>query len=134
MDYKKIKTFEDACKDQNIDPSALPDVSKLPVGIGKFLIAAYKLAVINVSLNKNDKGEPTKADWSDSDEAKWFPWMEVEADEESRSGSGLSFGVAGFDRSDTRVASRLTCRSREIARYFFEQFKGLWEDYILHRD
>lgn len=60
MDYKKIKTFEDACKDQGIDPAVLPDVAKLQPGMQKFLTAAYKLSVINVSLNKDKKGDATK--------------------------------------------------------------------------
>src|SRR3954471_1523545 len=95
MDYKSIKTFEDACEDQSIDPAVLPDVSMLTQGMGKFITAAYKLSVIGVSLNKDKKGNATKADWNDTDEAKWFPWMEVEADDEHPSGSGLSFRGPG---------------------------------------
>jgi hypothetical protein len=134
MDYKSIKTFEDACEDQSIDPAVLPDVSMLAPGMGKFLTAAYKLSVIGVSLNKDKKGNATKADWNDTDQYKWYPWMDVEADDEHPSGSGLSFYDTDYADSVTYVASRLTSRKSEIAEYFFEQFKDLWEDYILDRD
>lgn len=134
MDFKSIKTFEDACTDQGIDAKVLPDVSALPEGMQKFLTAAFKLSVINVSLNKDTKGSPTKANWSNSDEYKYLPWFKVKASKKNPSGSGLSFSDFGCVSSGTRVASRLTCRSSEIAKYFGEQFIDLWEDYILHKD
>lgn len=134
MDFKKIKTFEDACADQGIDAAVLPDVAMLTTGMRKFLTAAFKLSVINVSLNKDDQGAETRANWSDDDELKYFPWFEVKASKKNPSSSGLSFGDFVYDLSCTDVASRLTCRSSEIAKYFGEQFIDLWEDYILHKD
>lgn len=135
-DFREIKSYEDACADQQIDPARLPDVSMLPAGLAKFITAATKLSVIAVSLNKDADGNERKANWNDHRDYKWSAWFDVDADKENPSGSGLSFSGAGYGRSNTRVASRLTCRSEEIAEYFYgsDNFKALWEDYILHRD
>lgn len=134
MDYKTITSYEKACEDQKRDPALRPDVSMLEPGLQKFLMAAYELAIANRSLNKDKEGNVTKANWSNIDEEKWFPWMDVEADEENPSGSGLSFFDTGFGYSFTYVASRLTSREAKIAKFFFENFKSQWEDYILDRD
>lgn len=87
-----------------------------------------------MSLNRAENGAETKANWADEDEYKYYPWFDVKADEANPSGSGLSVADYAYDYSTTYVASRLTCRSREIAKYFGEQFIELWEDYILHKD
>lgn len=133
--YTDIKLFEDACKDQGIDPVAImPDFSMLPTGLGNFLRSGLRLAIVNVSINKDEDGKEWKPNWSDEDEYKYFPWMDVEADDEKPSGSGLSFRVTGYAYSVTTVASRLMCRDRERAKYIFEQFKSDWENYILYRE
>lgn len=133
FNYNQIKTYEDACSDQNKDPLAIPDFSMLPEGQAKYLAAALKLAIIADSLNKDDNGNLTKADWNNTDERKWSNFMNVEADEEHPSGSGLSFDVAACVSSFASVPARLTCRIEEISEYFFTQFKDIWEDFILHR-
>lgn len=133
MDYKTITSYEKACQDQKRDPALRPDVSMLEPDLQKFLMAAYELAIVNRSLNKDKKGNVTKANWNTGEE-KWFPWMDVEADDDHPSGSGLSFYATGFGRSGTNVASRLTSRESKIAKFFFENFKSQWEDYILDRD
>lgn len=134
FDYKKIDSYEAACADQGRDPEAAPNVSKLPEGEARYILAAHKLAVIAVSLNRDEDGNPTKANWNDTSEYKWFPWMRVHADKDTPSGSALSLYVTAYVLSFAVVPARLTCREEEVAEYFFEQFKPLWEDYILHRE
>lgn len=124
MNYTDIKTFEDACKHQNIDPNNLPNVSALAPGMQKFILANYKLAIIAQALNNNKK-----ADWSNWDEYKFTPWFEIE-----KTGAGFSFSLFAYWCAHTVVGSRLTFRSREIALYAGKQFEDLYKDLILHID
>lgn len=129
MNYTEIKTFEDACKATNKNPETLPDVSMLSLGMAKFILANYKLAIIAEALN-----EGKKADWSNWDEWKYFPWFEIKADKTNPSGSG--FSDSGYDDwfTVTDVGSRLSFRSRELALYAGKQFEELYKDLILHND
>jgi hypothetical protein len=129
MNYKKIKTFEDACKAVNVDPTKLPDVSMLTPGMQKFIMANYKLSIIAEALN-----EGKKADWFNWDEYKYFPWFEINADESNRSGVGFSDSDYVLWRTFTGVGSRLSFRSRELALYAGKQFEELYKDLILHND
>ena len=38
FDFKSIKTFEDACKKEGINPLQLPDMSMIDLGMGKALL------------------------------------------------------------------------------------------------
>lgn len=129
MDYKKIKSYEDACADQGKDPAALPDYSKcgLSAREEKFNLAAFKLSRIAVSLNKQ-KGKV----WTPGpDDRRYYPWMWWKEDATRASGSGLSFFACVGGRSFSDVASRLTFRTSDIATYAFEQFRDLYEDMII---
>ena len=117
----KIKTFEDACKALNIDPSkALLDVSGMPVHHQKATIAHAKLVIIAEALN-----EGWKPDWKNSSEWKYYPWFRMS------SGSGLAYYVCGTHSSYSPVGSRLCFKSSDLAEYAGEQFKDLYEDYFL---
>ncbi len=129
-DYK-IKSFEDACASESIDPALLPDVSIIPEGLGRWLIAGYKLAVIIAAVNREDNGgekwEPSYIDGK----PKFSPWPDIEADEANPAGSGFSRFVCGYDYSGTDVGSRLCFRSREGCEYVFETFEELYKDLLL---
>ena len=84
FDYKTIKSFEDACAKEGVDPTNLPGVSMIDKGMGKALIAAYKLFVIFKAIN--DGWTPN---WNDSSEWKYFPLLEVAADKARPSGFGF---------------------------------------------
>jgi len=130
MDYKKIKTFEDACKDQGKNINAVPDYSKAMLSLGeeKFNLAVFKLSRIAISLNKTDKGKEWKPGPGD---IRYYPWLWWENDNDKPSGSGLSFYDCDLVRSYTTVASRLTFRTSAIAEYAFKQFQELYEDLII---
>lgn len=131
MDFTKIASYEDACKDQGRDPGCRPDVSMLTPGLQKFINAAFELAVITKSLNKDEEGKQLKADWTGS-EWNHYPWWLVKgATEENPSGSGLSLCGVGLDRSCACVASRLTTREEEASEYSAKTFPELWKDFIL---
>lgn len=123
----KITSFEEACKALNIEP-IVPDFSAVPEQHRKALEAHYKLVIIAEAVN-----EGWKPDWDDTDQYKYYPWFDVEADEEQTSGSALSF--LGYYCADSYagVGSRLAFKNSDIAKYMGTQFKELYEDYFLFK-
>ena len=121
FDYKTIKTFEDACKKLNLDPTKLPDISGIPEEFAKPLIAAYKLYVIYKAVN-ND----WIPDWGNWKQYKYYPWFEV-----SSSGFGFSGAAYFCDDTHTAVGSRLCTDSSEKALYIANQFEAEYKDHLL---
>jgi hypothetical protein len=123
--YTNIKTFEDACKVLNLDPSTtLPDVSMLPEIHQKAITAHCKLVLIAQALNLNQDGSQWKPDWDDDDQFKYYPWFVMGS-------SGFRFidYVLYYGSSD--AGSRLCFRDSEVAQYAGEQFQELYSDYFL---
>jgi hypothetical protein len=110
-----IKTFEDACAIAGEDPND----KKFTEGT-KDEIAYKKLKVIVKVLN-----EGWYPNWENSDEYKYVPWFEYS------SGSGFSDG--GYDCWDAAsgVGSRLCFKTRELAEYAANQFKGIYNDFLI---
>ncbi|HCS21076.1 MAG TPA: hypothetical protein DIW47_11045, partial [Bacteroidetes bacterium] len=69
MKKQLIKSFEEACKKQGLDPKVLPVVTGLPEKYQQRLIKRYKQMVVTDALN--DGWEP---DWTDG-KWKYYPWM-----------------------------------------------------------
>lgn len=131
-DYK-IKSFEDACTSEGVDPTKLPDVSMLPEDTGKWLINGYKLSVIIAAINREDNGgEKWEPDYSDPNQRKYYPWPWVKADKETPAGSGFSgFGCVGV-YSIAAVGSRLCYRSYDAMEYGYRTFETeLYKEYLL---
>lgn len=122
----KIKTFEDACTQLGIDAQALPDVSLLPTKHRNALLAHYKLVIIAEALN-----EGWQPNWNDWDEAKYFPYFEVEASEDKPSGFGFSDTDCAYWGASAVVCSRLCFRTAELAKYAGKQFVELYKEYFL---
>jgi len=124
FDYKTIKSFEDACKKEGVDPEKLPDVSMIPEDFRKPIIAAYKLMIVFQAINNG-----WKADWSDWDQYKYYPWFQVLS-----SGFGFDGSAYYSAYSYASVGSRLCTDSSEKALYIAEQFKGLYKDFFLYSE
>lgn len=124
FDFRTIKSFEDACVKESIDPEKLPDVSMIPEEFAKPIIAAYKLLVIFKAINNG--WEP---DWSNYDQWKYYPWFGVLS-------SGFGFSGSHYDcgRTATAVGSRLCTHTSEKALYIAEQFKAEYQDYFLYSE
>ena len=115
----RIKTFEDACRELNIQPSELNVSGHLEKHFDS--IAAYsKLIIIAEALNEG--WTPT---WSNNNETKYYPWFELS------SGSGLSYGDFDYQRSDSLVGSRLCFKSKELAIYAGKQFTELYKQFFI---
>lgn len=120
----KVKTFEDACRELNINSGQLKVSypSSIESGLGKAIIAHARLMIIAKALN-----EGWEPDWSNDDENKYFPWFDME---DSASGG---FSCRDYDDGWTgsHVGSRLCFKSAELAKYAGTQFKDLYEEYFV---
>jgi hypothetical protein len=127
----KIKTFEDACAHLN-RATTLPNVDGLPKGLGKYLIAEYKIATIVEALNNEANGNQAwQPDWNNQNQYKYYPWFWVDASDEKPAGFGFSISYYGITYSSTGVGSRLCFLSAELALYAGEQFKDLYQEKLL---
>ncbi len=124
FDYKTIKTFEDACKKENIDPEKLPGVNDLPEDLKKPIIAVYKLFLIFLAINNG-----WKPDWSNSNQYKYYPWYWVLS-----SGFGFDFSDDSFTLTTTYVGSRLCTDTSDKAKYIASQFEKEYQEYLLYSE
>jgi hypothetical protein len=107
---ERIKTFEDAQRETGRPD--VPEFENLPEDLRDYFKAQYKMIVIAEALN-----EGWKADWSNSNQKKWFPWLYM-------SSSGFAFGGTVYSYSNTVAGngSRLCLKSGELATYAGKQF------------
>ncbi|MGN6601213.1 MAG: hypothetical protein ACTHK8_02115 [Ginsengibacter sp.] len=114
----RIKTWEDACEDQGLDPyQALP--YKSPKDEHEEAVNGFaQMCIIAKSLNGDWKG-----DLSDEDQPKYYPWFE-------RSGSALSYGGYVDWYADSNCGVRLSYRDRETAEYAGRQFLHIYNKFI----
>lgn len=123
FDYTSIKTFEDASKKQGIEPQ-LPEIMAVHTEAIKSMIAYYKLVIIFLAINNG--WTPV---WSNSNQYKYFPYFWVLS-------SGFGFGGSGYVyvRSHSGAGSRLCTDTREKALYIAEQFKDIYQEYLLYSE
>ena len=122
FDYTTIKSFEDACMKENIDPLMLPDASMIPESFRKAIINAYKLMIIFKAINNG-----WVPNWKNRDEYKYFPWFYV-----SPSGAGLSHSVFRYAFTSTAVSSRLCTDTSEKALFIAKQFEAEYKEFLLY--
>ena len=121
--YTDIKTFEDACIKENLDPNTvIPDFSLFPENDRQAMIAHAKLIIIAKAINGD-----WVPDWTDSDQWKYYPWFKMG----SSSGVGFSYGVCAYWYTGSRVGSRLCFENREKAKYVGTQFQELYKSYFV---
>jgi hypothetical protein len=121
FDFRSIQKPEDAFRKQGMDPAVMPDLSKLPERFG-FLAAVFILAVIIEAVNNG-----WKADYSDHNQKKYFPWGSV-----SSVGLDFSFSYYGCDNAIANVGFPLVLENPEKAKYVFTQFPDLWKVWLLN--
>lgn len=120
MDYKKIKSYEAACKALGLKPISDEVFNAFQKEDRKTMAAYHKLAVITRAIN-----EGWQPDWSNRDERKYEPYMYT-------NNAGLAFAYAHYARSGTgaNVGSRLCFRDYERATFAVETFGELYKDYF----
>lgn len=127
-ELKDLKTFEDACKIENLDPkAAIPDFSAWSKQDQKAMVAHAKLVIIARAANRlANEGKEWKPDWTNFDQWKYYPWFDL-----WRGSSGFRFDDGDGWGTYSLVGSRLCFISREVCEYVAKQFIKLYKDYFL---
>jgi hypothetical protein len=125
--YTDLKTFEDACLVEKLNPKkVLPDFKLYPAKDRKAMIAHAKLVIIARAANRlANGGKVWKANFGNHDQWKYAPWLYMES-----GSSGFRFGDYDYWYSRTLVGSRLCFISSEVAKYVGETFIKLYNDYM----
>lgn len=141
---KRIKTFEDACREIGIDAEAW-NRDKISLGLEPDVLAFLKLRIIVKALNEGWEPQFTE------DECRYYPWFilytreeynKLDEEEKSRvvyrSGSNaLALGgvscASAYNDSSYAVAFvgvRLAFKTSELAAYCGRQFLDIWADFV----
>ena len=141
---KRIKTFEDACREIGIDAEAW-NRDKISLGLEPDVLAFLKLRIIVKALNEGWEPQFTE------DECRYYPWFilytreeynKLDEEEKSRvvcrsSGSayalgGVSCAYASYDSSYAHagIGVRLAFKTSELAAYCGRQFLDIWADFV----
>lgn len=120
MDYKKIKSYEAACKALGLKPISDEVFNAFQKEDRKTMAAYHKLAVITRAIN-----EGWQPDWSNHGERKYEPYMYTNS-------AGLASAVTGCSPSYTLTSfgSRLCFRDYERATFAVKTFGELYKDYF----
>jgi hypothetical protein len=103
--YTEIKTFEDACKAINVEPTIIPDFSLFPESDRQAMIDHAKLVIIAKAINGD-----WVPDWKDWNQYKYYPWFEMG----SPSGGGFSYFVCVSGGTRVRLSARAFALNRLI--------------------
>ena len=127
FNFRTITSYEAACKHLKINAKkSLPKVVNCPKNLQKYIIALYKLTVINQAIRNG-----SKLDWNDINKWKYEPYHSIKADNLRSSGFGFDYTSFVNWNTNTFVGSRLCSESREKTLFFAENFTNLWMDFKL---
>ena len=123
FDFRTIETVQDAFKRLGMDPTEVPDLSKIPERFREPLMGAYNLMVGFDAVN-----DGWRADYSKRDQKKWYAWPWVNS-----AGSGFVFSDSNYyyDHTGAHVGSRLCTKSREHIVHMFEKFNEEYKKFML---
>jgi len=121
MNLENIKTYEDICKIDNVDPVASLPIQNATTPEDIAINSFAKVLRINRVLN-----EGWVPDWNNWDEYKYYPWFDMR--DKAGSGSGFSYDDCNYDGGRSTVGSRLVLKTRDLAKFagktFLEEYKG----------
>lgn len=120
MDYKKIKSYEAACKALGLKPISDEVFNAFQKEDRKTMAAYHKLAVITRAIN-----EGWQPDWSNSNEGKYEPYMYT-----NNAGLASALSRSAPSLTHTSVGSRLCFRDYKRATFAVETFGELYKDYF----
>lgn len=141
---KRIKTFEDACREIGIDAEAW-NRDKISLGLEPDVLAFLKLRIIVKALNEGWEPQFTE------DECRYYPWFILytreeynKLDEEEKSrvvyrsyNNAARWAVFRMrtqnnDSSSTHanIGVRLAFKTSELAAYCGRQFLDIWADFV----
>jgi hypothetical protein len=119
---ERVKTFTDVLA----EVQDLGDNEKTLLhynGVSSRMLGAR--GILKVTLIAEVLNEGWKPDWTDSSQAKYYPWFDMS------SGSSASCHGYYHDNSNSGVGSRLVFKTRELAKYAGTQFQKIYEEFLL---
>src|SRR5690554_1869097 len=117
---ERIKTIEDAIKELGDQDEEVIELRKMEkAGITSHILYYQQIVVFTKALN-----EDWIADWSNSNQRKYFNWFEM------GSSSGSVFRVSGCVdwHTDSSCGARLCFKSKELATYAGKQFESIYKE------
>lgn len=141
---KRIKTFEDACREIGIDAEAW-NRDKISLGLEPDVLAFLKLRIIVKALNEGWEPQFTE------DECRYYPWFILytreeynKLDEEEKSrvvyrsnsyanalgGGSYAHAISGSSYANALIGVRLAFKTSELAAYCGRQFLDIWADFV----
>ena len=117
--YQQIKSFEDACKAENLDAASLREIWA-QLGLTKDELA-YKMLKVFIKAINGD----WKPNWSDGT-WKYYAWFRVNA-----AGSGFSLSCYDCANANTNVGSRLCFESADQALHAAKYGEQMYIDFLL---
>lgn len=141
---KRIKTFEDACREIGIDAEAW-NRDKISLGLEPDVLAFLKLRIIVKALNEGWEPQFTE------DECRYYPWFILytreeynKLDEEEKSrvvyrssnaasalgGVSCANAYSGSSFAGAGLGVRLAFKTSELAAYCGRQFLDIWADFV----
>ena len=119
MKYTEIKTFEDACKAQNLDATkVIPDFSYFPEQDRQAMINHAKLVIIHNAI----RGDWTP-DWNDSSQYKYYPYFKM--------GSSFGFNDCHNWYAYSGVSSRFALKNKDQVKHVVKYFEELFKEYFI---
>lgn len=119
MNYKEIKSYEDACKVLGIQPISENAVAVFPKEDRKSMLAYHKLTIIAQAINGG-----WKPDWNDRTQYKYYPVFYYES-------AGLSYALThtAASRTSAYIGSRLCFQTEAMSDYAAATFADLYTDF-----
>lgn len=123
-----VQSLEHACELKGYNPDDIKiDLSRFPEKHRGAIQAFAELCVIHEAQN-----EEHQFDFNNYDEKKWFPWFDLEKEEEANP-EGFRFDDSVYDCDHAALAggSRLSVRSSEEAKHIGKTFAPLYKEIFL---
>lgn len=120
MNYKGIKSYEDACKVLGVQPISENAVAAFPAEDRKSMLAYHKLTIIARAINGG-----WKPDWNNRSQYKYYPVFYYE-------NAGLSSAAVTHSAASYTIAcfgSRLCFQTEAMSDYAAATFADLYTDF-----
>ena len=134
---ERIKTLDDAIAYLGED-NPFVKVYNATKGKDIDILAYTKLRIIAAALNEEPEGWRPKYQDKDGNggEYRWYPYFRAVffggcADGGAPAGLAFANCYAAFTNANASYGSRLCYKSEELAEYSGQQFKDIWEEYLL---
>ena len=125
LNIHTVQSYEDACQLLGIKPT-YPKFTQCAKIDRPSMIAYHKLIIIIRALNLLPNGKCWVPDFNKRHESKYRIWWNIIDNKLGFAATDAAPSYAGAN-----VGSRLLFRSRLLAEYCAEQFKDLWQDYLI---